>query len=162
MLVHLGGIFMNIYEVNVKTSYLEGFIDSDGLVKTRVYENKKPVIINASPTDVMKYSCEYFGSTLEGRQHSSMRLLEVKHKVPIIVEESLPLIFFPLCSPKISICSWICFNNISSFVKSHRGTTIYFNNGLKIDIKMSMGMFENQFVRATRLKMANQVRKIKK
>jgi len=151
-----------IYEVNENTNFLEGYLDYGDTVKTRVYENGKVKVYNASPTDIMRYSCEYFGSTLDGRQKGAMQLLDVKHKVPVIVEESLPLIFFPLCSPKIDTCSWVCFNNIQSFESSKIGTVVYFSNGVKLSLTMTIGMFENQYLRATKLKLAQQYRKIRK
>lgn len=153
---------MEFYEINMDTLFLKGVVNALGEVSTLIIENDKEFGLKISPTEVIKYSCEFFGTTLEGRQKGSMNLLGIKHKVPIVVESSMELIFFPLCSPKIRECSWVCYNNIINYKRSASGTDIIFRNGKKITVDVSYGMFENQYMRATRLKMINTVRKLAK
>ena len=72
------------------------------------------------------------------------------------------MIFFPTCSPRIKECSWVCFNNIISYKRNNYGTDVIFKNGKKITIDISYGVFENQYIRATRLKAINDMRKLLK
>ncbi len=151
-----------LYAINEETLYLEGVTSIDGRVVSRIYDERGISNSDISPTEIIKYGCEYFGSTLEGRQRGTSNLLGIKHKVPVIVEGSLELIFFPTCSPKVKSCSWICFNNIISYKKNNYETDVIFKNGEKITIDMSYGVFENQYIRATRLKAINDMRKLLK
>ena len=91
-----------------------------------------------------------------------MSLLGIKHKVPVIVEGSMELIFFPMCSPRIRDCSWVCFNNILNYKRNGYDTEVLFKNGQKIILNISYGIFENQYMRATKLKMVNTLRKLAK
>lgn len=94
-----------LYSINEDTLFLEGITDNKGKVLTKIYEQDKILKLDDTPTNIIKYGCEYFGSTLEGRQKGSMSLLGIKHKVPVMVEGSMELIFFPMCSPRIRACS---------------------------------------------------------
>ena len=107
-----------LYSINEDTLFLEGVIDDRGRVLTKIYEQDKVLKLEDTPTNIIRYGCEYFGSTLEGRQKGAMSLLGIKHKVPVMVEASMELIFFPMCSPRIRDCSWVCFNNILNYKRS--------------------------------------------
>ena len=149
-----------LYSINEDTLFLEGITDNKGKVLTKIYEQDKILKLDDTPTNIIKYGCEYFGSTLEGRQKGSMSLLGIKHKVPVMVEGSMELIFFPMCSPRIRACSWVCFNNILTYKRSGYDTEVLFKNGQKLIINISYGIFENQYMRATKLKMVNTLRKL--
>lgn len=151
-----------LYSINEDTLFLEGVIDDRGRVLTKIYEQDKVLKLEDTPTNIIRYGCEYFGSTLEGRQKGSMSLLGIKHKVPVMVEGSMELIFFPMCSPRIRDCSWVCFNNILNYKRNGYDTEVLFKNGQKIILNISYGIFENQYMRATKLKMVNTLRKLAK
>ena len=58
---------MEFYEINMDTLFLKGVINALGEVSTLIIENDKEFGLKISPTEVIKYSCEFFGTTLEGR-----------------------------------------------------------------------------------------------
>ena len=151
-----------LYSINEDTLFLDWIKDNEVKVFTKIYEQDKILKLDDTPTNIIKYGCEYFGSTLEGRQKGSMSLLGIKHKVPVIVEGSMELIFFPMCSPRIRACSWVCFNNILTYKRSGYDTEVLFKNGQKLIINISYGIFENQYMRATKLKMVSTLRKLAK
>ena len=57
-----------LYSINGDTLFLEGITDNKGKVLTKIYEQDKILKLDDTPTNIIKYGCEYFGSTLEGRQ----------------------------------------------------------------------------------------------
>ena len=65
---------MDSYEVNKDTVAL---IPKDG--KTIVYEVDKSFVINNKPLKIMEESCEYFGSSLVGRQVGTSKLIGFSH-----------------------------------------------------------------------------------
>ena len=60
---------------------------------SRIIENNESYVINVPPMQVLEHSCEYFGSSFNGRKEGTKKLLGITHKSPIIVEESRKIIF---------------------------------------------------------------------
>ena len=89
-----------------------------------------------------------------------MMILGMKYKLPIIIEESRELVFFPTKAYNSENCSWIALNNIMKYEKSENGTTVTFNTGIKKNYEISIESFENQMLRATKLLLNLKNRKI--
>ena len=108
---------------------------------------------SSSLSIILEHSCEYFGSSFEGRKEGTKKLLGITHKSPIIIEESRKIIFFPTTSPEKEDCVWINLDKIDTYYKKDSKTsTIKFKNGDIIDLNLSIGSLNNQILRATRLK----------
>ena len=121
--------------------------------KSKAVENDEEYIINSNPLSVMEHSCEYFGSSYEGRKEGTKKLLGITHKSPIIVEESRKIIFFPTTSPDKSECIWINLEKIDKYYKlDKKKSAIKFKNGDIIELNISYGSLQNQILRASRLK----------
>ena len=121
--------------------------------KSRVIENKDEYIIDNSVINIMEHSCEYFGSSFEGRKEGTKKLLGITHKSPIIVEESRKIIFFPTTSPDKEDCIWINLEKIEKYFETgKKQSAIQFKNGEILNFDISYGSLSNQILRATRLK----------
>ena len=138
---------MNTYEINEDTLALVPTVNDN----VRVYEMDTTFDFNGSCNEIMDNSCKYYGSTYEGRRIGSRYILGASYKLPIIVEESKNLIFFPTESPLLPSCIWISLNNIEKYEKKDLKTVIFFKNGIHITIDSSYRIIENQVLRATRL-----------
>lgn len=147
---------MNEYEINIETLAIVPF-KSD---KSKVYENDKVFIVNKPVNKIMDDSCEFFGSSLEGRQKGTSNLIGVTHKAPIIVEESKEIIFFPTMSPRVENCAWISLNHIDKIIKKENKNCIVFKNDIIIELDISYGIINNQILRATRLESVLRNRKL--
>lgn len=145
---------MNNYEINDNTIAL---IFND--FKTIVYEKERSFIINKIPTDVIKYSCEYFGSSYKGRVEGTKKLTGLTHKPPIIIEESKEIIFFPINSPRLYNCSWIRNKYIYNYVGTSYGCKILLINGMEIELDCSYEIINNQILRSSRLESVIRYRK---
>lgn len=148
---------MDSYEINKNTVAL---IPKEN--KTIVYEVDNSLVVNKSPLKIVEESCEYFGSSLEGRQTGTSALVGFTHKVPVIIEESFDLIFFPTLSPKNSECSWLAYSHIFKPDKFKDKTIIELKNGKKILVDVSTAIIDSQLYRCSRLKDVLQMRKIDK
>ena len=84
------------------------------------------------------------------------------YKVPIIVEESKNIIFFPTSSFRSKFNSWISLKHFNKCYKSGVDTIVEFDNQVKIKIDMSVGSFNNQVLRSSRLDSQLRNRKDKK
>jgi competence protein ComK len=153
-----GGKIMESYEINKDTVALIPKDDD----KTIVFEVDKSFVINKKPLKIVEESCEYFGSSLEGRQIGTSKLIGFTHKVPVIIEESFELIFFPTLSPKNEECSWLSYSHIYKPDKFKDKTIVELKNGKKILVDVSRSIIDNQLYRCSRLKDVLQVRKIDK
>ena len=138
---------MDSYEINKNTCAIVTINDS----VTKIVEDKDDYYVNKSSFEVMEDSCNYYGSSCEGRIKGTKNILGSVYKVPIIVEETNDLVFFPTDSLKSKNCIWISLNQIRNYEKADSYTKVYFKNGKSIILKMSINSFELQVLRANRL-----------
>ncbi len=138
---------MKNYEINKETLAIISY----GKEKSKIIEEQNEFFINLSPTKIIDNSCRFFGSSYAGRLNGTKNILGISHKAPIIIEESMKIIFFPTCSPRLEKCSWISLDKINNYYKLYGDTIIKFNCGKKIKLELSYGVVDNQVLRATRL-----------
>ena len=118
---------------------------------THVIEKDDSFIINENSMKIIENSCEYFGSSYNGRHIGTKNLTGINYKSPIIIEETKNIIFFPTTSPRQSDCSWISLNYINNYVNKDGKIEVFFENGEKYIFDISYGSFDNQYLRATKL-----------
>lgn len=120
--------------------------------QSRVLEEDQEYDVEEKPYKIMDFSCQYFGSSYEGREQGSQSVLGAsRYKVPVVVEESRNIIFFPTISPSHYECSWISLSQIKNYEKQGQDTKITFKNNKEIILPISYRSVENQILRATRL-----------
>ena len=121
--------------------------------KSKIIEEQDEYYIDNKPLSILEHSCEYFGSSYEGRKEGTKKLLGITHKSPVIVEETRKIIFFPTISPESDNCSWINLDKIEKYYKiNHKKSAVVFKNGDIQEFDISIGSLTNQILRATRLK----------
>lgn len=138
---------MDSYEIN-KDTYAIMTIDNG---VTKVIEKDDEYFINKNSYEVMEDSCAYYGSSCEGRVKGTKAILGSNYKVPIIIEETNEIIFFPTEAATNINCIWLSLNNIKSYERCSGFTKVTFNSGKELIIKMSISSFETQLLRANRL-----------
>lgn len=138
---------MKEYEINEETLAIIP-VDKE---KSLIYEKNDEFYIYNDVYRIIDNSCSYFGSSLLGRQIGSKKILGSGYKIPIIVEDSKEIIFFPTTSPNSIDCSWISLNNIKKLSKEENKTAIIFDNDQKIIIDVPYLSVQNQILRSSRL-----------
>jgi len=137
------------YEINYDTQTILPIEN----YSSKIIENGSQYIVEKHPYKVIEHSCEYFGSSYEGRKAGTKKLLGITHKAPIIIEETRRIIFFPTKSADREDCIWINLCQVNRyFSTSDRNSAIEFKNGDKLEFDISIGSLTNQIMRATRLK----------
>ena len=142
----LGGIIIK-YEITDETIALIP-IDSS---TTRIIELEKEYIVSSSAFNIMEENCEYYGSTYEGRVKSAKKILNFAYKIPVLVEETEKIIFFPTKSTSDNSCCWINSNLVSERKKEGKKIKVQFKNGIEEVFDISKLSFENQLLRANML-----------
>lgn len=137
----------NNYEINKSTLAIIPISENS----SRVLETTNEYIIRKTPFEIIEDSCMYFGSNYKGRYEGTKKLIGMNYKLPIIIEESRNIIFFPTSSPKLIECIWISLNNLNNYYSENNASYINFKNGSKLKLDISMFALENQILRASRL-----------
>ena len=120
--------------------------------KCKVIEDNNEYVIDSNSFNVIDDSCKFFGSSYEGRREGVKSILNVSYKLPIIVENSKNLIFFPTSSPMSSDCSWISLKDVKYVLQMEYNTSkIVFKNGEEVEVPVSRRIIDNQLLRASRL-----------
>lgn len=135
------------YEINDETVALIP-IDSSN---TRVIELKEEYIIPQPTFNIMEENCEYYGSTYEGRVKAAKKILNFSYKLPLLIEETEKIIFFPTKTSISSDCCWINPNYVSKREKYGKNIRVQFQNGIIEEFNISKLSFENQLMRANML-----------
>jgi competence protein ComK len=138
---------MNNYEINEETYA----VIAQNLGKTRIIEKDCEYEVIKDAYKVMDESCKYYGSSYKGRLEAAKELLNCSYKLPIIVEESSVLIFFPIKSSLLDDCCWINPNSIKSIEKLDNKSKITFKNGKELVFDISKLSLENQIYRSSKL-----------
>ena len=146
------------YEINCNTLAIVPITEK----KTKIIEKDNVFIIEMNSMDIIKKSCEFFGSSYLGRHEGTKYLTGINYKSPIIIEETSEIIFFPTSSPRCSNCSWISLKHVDKYKKDENNTMILFKNGISLSIKVSFGSFQNQILRSNLLRSIIRDRKILK
>lgn len=141
---------MKEYEINDATIAILPEVEGKATVLEENYEYE----VENKPLSILDYSCRYFGSSYPGRKEGAKTILNSRYKLPILVEESQNLIFFPTVSPEDDDCIWLSLQKIKNYKETDDGlnqTMVEFKNGKKLRLNVSYKSFENQLLRASRL-----------
>lgn len=136
------------YEINMETLLMIP-IDRN---KTKVIEKGNSFIVNCSTLSIIKKSCLFFGSSYEGRKNATKHLIGIDMKVPILIEESRNIIFFPTASCVNQDSIWISYQNLLKYSKKNDfSTVLYFDNNIKIEVDVKYNLIDNQVIRCLKL-----------
>lgn len=138
---------MDNYEINEDTYA----VISNQLGKTTIIEKNNDYTINNDAYNVMDENCKYYGSSYKGRLEAAKIILNCSYKLPILVEESSVLIFFPIKSSLLDDCCWINLNSIQNIEKIGNKSQVTFKNGKKMIFDVSKLSLENQIYRSSKL-----------
>lgn len=149
---------MKEYEINEETMAVIPISYYQTLVK----ETDNEYVVDKKAYEIMEDSCEYYGSTYKGRLTAAKKILNSSYKIPIIIEESENIIFFPTKSSLLEDCCWINYNFIKKYERNGKKVKIIFKNNEEIEVDMSKLSLENQISRSSMLELISRKRKINK
>lgn len=139
---------MKDYEINESTQA----IIPNGSLKSMIYEEDCEYEVENSSNKIIKYNCNFYGSSYLGRCEGTKSLTGIKTKFPIIIEESRKIIFFPTTSIRTQQSMWLSLNHIKEIKIENSKTYVIFKNGKKLLVPLSYYSLKNQYCRASLLK----------
>lgn len=125
--------------------------DEKNYYQTNIVEKDKEYSVSQLAYEIMDNVCLYYGSSYEGREKGSKNALGDSYKLPIIVNNSNHLIFFPTKSKKNHDCSWISLHAIDHFESKGKRSIVYLKNGKNLVVSVSYSSLKTQIMKASRL-----------
>ncbi len=120
--------------------------------KTKIIIANEELFVNKELNEFLDQNCKYYGSNLNGRIDSSKYILGSFYKLPIVLSELKKIVFFPSLSKNNKDCIWFNLKNIEKYEKNiNNNTVVTFNNKKKIELNLTISIFEKQILRASRL-----------
>jgi len=140
------------YEINSCTMFLQP-VDYGSRIFTQVFEVEDEFISPFKPLEVVKNSCDYYGCDYESRKKGTSHLIGYTRKLPIAIEPTSNIFFFPTTSPSRPDCSWISYDFIKEYSRvAPQKTKITFQNNQSHLFSAPYSTIEAQILRTSRLK----------
>lgn len=121
---------------------------------TIVIEKQKELYIRQTPFQLIKAACFNDWCTYEGKRQAVILHTNLKRKVPIPINTTKGIYFFPTHSQKSIHNNWIAFHHIVNFNKvkaesnSPSKTIISFTNGMEMKFDIPFSTIQRQIERA--------------
>lgn len=119
--------------------------------KTIIINVENIEVINKSIKYILEYNCNYYGSSLEGRIKSAKDILNVKYKVPIIIDENNNIFLITISSIRNDINLYLVTNKILNYEIINEKLVIYSLNNIKITVNLSKNNLENSLLKVFQL-----------
>ncbi|RIW35324.1 transcriptional regulator [Bacillus salacetis] len=146
------------YEINPYTMLIMP-IEYGSRTYTEIHEESETLLSPFKPFDIIKKSCEFFGSSYQGRKDGTKRLTGITHKAPIIVDPHSSIYLFPTTSPVKSHCMWVSQDHVLSHTKLNSSEiSVTFRDRRSFTLPISYASFEQQMMRTAMLRINYQHR----
>lgn len=120
---------------------------------SQIYDLENDQFSPSKPLELIKKSCRSFCSSYEGRKEGSRQLIGFTHKIPITIDSTNMMYFFPTASPTSKRCAWVSHAHVLHYEKvDSANTLVYFRNKKTVIIPVSTYTFENQMLRTALLR----------
>ncbi|WP_254660892.1 competence protein ComK [Bacillus sp. FJAT-27225] len=140
------------YEINPCTMFIKPFVYGSK-VYSQIFELDDEFISPFKPIEIVRKSCEYFGSSFDGRREGTRQLIGITHKVPIVVDPTNFIYLFPTTSPNRPECIWISHEHVMHHERTSVGDTLVtFQNKHSYPLPVSYSSFKNQLLRTALLR----------
>jgi competence protein ComK len=140
------------YEVNPFTMVVKP-IAYGSKIYSEIFEVEDEFLSPFKPLDIIKNSCEYYGSDYEGRRNGTKQLVGYAHKIPIAIDPTNRIFFFPTTSPSRQECIWISHEHVKDYDRINpQETLIHFNNNQSFTFPISGSTIISQLERTAYLR----------
>ncbi|OLS36524.1 transcriptional regulator [Bacillus sp. MRMR6] len=140
------------YEVNPCTMFIKP-VTYGSKTYSEIFEVEDVFLSPFKPLDIIKNSCDYFGCDYEGRKKGTKLLIGTTHKIPIAIDPTNRIFFFPTQSPNRQECIWISHEHVIDYSRvSPQETLITFHNKQTYQFPISFNSINNQIQRTSHLR----------
>lgn len=140
------------YEINPMTLAILP-IQYGSKLYSQIYQLDDELHSPFKPLELIKRSCRLFAASYEGRKEGSRQLIGITHKIPITIDSTNSMYFFPTSSPNNPSCAWISHEHVLHYEKvDSTNTLVILRNKESIVIPISIHSFKNQMLRTALLR----------
>jgi len=119
--------------------------------KTIIYDVDNKLVFNTHINKIIKYNCNYYGASLKGRKKSAKEILNIKYKIPIVLDEMNNIAIIQLSSPRNKECLFISVNSVIDYRKCDNFLEIICLNNQIFKVNISKYNFEKMLLKTIRL-----------
>lgn len=145
------GIVEEAYIINEYTMAILPYYTSDGDLCSIVLDKYRVMRVAKSPKKIVKDSCIFYGSDMNGRMISASAILPSKKMVPIMISVAHKLCMVPLSSPHATKCIWIAYQHVIDIFPSKDQSIILFTNYKKAKVEVTRKTLDTKLDIAARL-----------
>ncbi|MBD7984570.1 competence protein ComK [Sporosarcina sp. Sa2YVA2] len=125
----------------------------DGRQFTKVLCRNGTVLVEGTPENILNATLLYYGTSLRGARDGTKSILGDIKRIPILMNETLGLYWFPITSPAKPGCIWLALNNIISYEEiDETHTKVWMNGGSFIIVPISKSLLASRIQRAYNLR----------
>ena len=145
---------MNLQMMNPKSQFVISTstfvlqtIRKENSLKTQIIEGDHTFIHPRKSMHLIRAACQHYGTSLKVATSHARRILNNRHKVPILVafDRGIPLIMIPTMSSTSEQNIWISFHSIVNYKADELGNTIiYLMNNHSITVNVSESTIQRQ------------------
>lgn len=116
-----------------------------------IYDLAGEYVSKMNTNNIIESSCYFYGSSYDARLNWSKEILNTKIKLPVVIEESKNIIFFPTRSISNDDCIWLSYNNIVRIERNGNSSNVYFGDNRVYSIDVSYDILDRQMYNCLRL-----------
>ena len=121
--------------------------------KTIIYDVDNIRVINKNIKNLLNINCNFYGSSLDGRINSAKKILNIKYRVPFLLDELNNIILIPLNSIRDNHCLYLIQNKIINYEMDQHLLKVICCNKHIFYLKTSKYSFElNNHLKCLKLK----------
>lgn len=119
--------------------------------KTLIIDVNKVEVLNKSINKIINDSCNYYGSSLKGRKISAQNILNLKYKVPIVIDDKNNIIIIQLNSPRNRVSLYLVTNKVINYEFNQNKLKILCSHNIIFNVKISKNTFEKLLINSLQL-----------
>ena len=114
--------------------------------QTIIYDVENIRVINKNIRSILNLNCNFYGSSLLGRLKSASKILNIKYKIPIIINEN-NVILLPIKSLRHEDTLLLVSNKIIKYEEQDAKLKVYTINNQEFILNISKNSFEKMLLK---------------
>ena len=117
--------------------------------KTIIYDVETKRVINKNIKKILEYNCLFYGSDLVGRKKSAAKIINIRYKIPLIINDNI--ILLQLNSIRCDECLFLVLNKLIDYKVNSNLLEIKCINNTIFNNKISKNSFEKMIINGIKL-----------
>lgn len=122
-----------------------------GYFRTKIIELNASKTSQFSISEILKHSCNVYGSSYVGRRDFSSYVLQSNYKLPIPIYPEGGVYLLPTSSQQNPNCIWLSYYHIENYRSEGKLTALQLSNQQQMYIDVTYKQFDNQMKRTSQV-----------